>query len=1191
MAKPPLRPPKGRRGGSKPKTVLTWAIFLLLIAAAHPQSLPPSDAPQRLVASTQSLRSDSSRPSAPAGRSPAEIPLLKNDITTVKFRSTDENPENHKLRALAPAHDSPSSGAVRAPLAQSDESFSQGLSALSSARLLQDWEVENIVLLATIDGTIHARDRKTGNERWSLGIPDSPMIQTIHHKLNRSDPEVDGSQYEDDYMFIVEPSKDGNLYIQHRDPRIGLQRLGITVRSLAAETPQFVDDPPLVTISSQETTAYVVDAATGHILQQFDKYRGFSNDDQGRSCRRLSGFELDDPACDPIGTINLGRVEYTIEISHKITTQPLCTIKFAEWVPNKGDSDLQDQYVAPLDNYQIQSYYNGRIIGIDSTADSGKVPRFTHMFETPVARVFDVVRPLDNRDESAKLVLLARPTDSPLLASPEIWRNEMQRAERVFVNKTESGVWYAMSELSYPGVTSGASPASSNWNYDSEPLDFDSNLEEIVGVHVLSTEPNLTPLRLTISGPPPATDLAEEAEKAMAALEAKIPPSLVPVINHPLLSVFNIICASIFLFVVGLQMRVPIMLKMQRFLRKAGVEVAVQKTRASATATPATPVSTDVQADHVTEVPGDKDAAEVVSEILGDVVKTPVRSRAQSTAVSAASPAKNVKVFEPNDESSEGESEDEKNKEESNPSENAENGAQPRRRHAKRGKRGGKRNKKSKKTMDPEAMDEKEQLVAEIPTKDGLLQVGKLRIDTREDRCLGRGSNGTAVFPGSLDGREVAVKRLIRSSNSLAAKEIKHLLSSDENPHVIRYFGKEESQHFTYIALERFTTSLDQFIERPLQYPELVKLPEGFDVKDTLRQITEGVQHLHSLKLVHRDIKPQNVLVKAVKSNRPTNGLPKLQFVISDFGLCKPLEEGPESTFAPTANHTAAGTTGWRAPELLVGSRSAVAPTSSSTTTSKSTTHSSEGTILDRPSGRRATKAIDIFSLGCVFYYVMTQGRHPFDVGGTSLGRDLNIKENKFSTEDLRLYEYQFDADDLVMQMLKHNPKERPDTGQVLRHPYFWDVADKLEFLCDVSDCYEREKNSITNIFDESAIRTAAEKESLAELAALESLAPNVIGPSKDWLRALPKTFLTEMGKQRKYSGSKMIDLLRVIRNKKNHFHDLPEDVKEQMLGGSAKGYYEFWAKRFPSLLINCHCLILERGLIERFRMERWFLE
>lgn len=1171
--------------------MLTWAILLLLIATAQPQSLPPSDHIQRLVASTQSLSPESSR-NPPPGRSPAEIPLLKDDITTVKFRSTDEQPDTRKFRALAPAYDS--SSAVRAPLVQPAES--SGLSALPSARLLQDWEVENIVLLATIDGTIHARDRKTGNERWSLGIPNSPMIQTIHHKWNRSDLEVEGAQYEEEYMFIVEPSKDGNLYVQHRDPSIGLQRLGITVRSLAAETPQFVDDPPLVTIASQETTAYVVDAATGTILQQFDKNRGFSNDNEGRSCRRLSGFELDDPACDPIGTINLGRVEYTIQISHKDTNQPLCTIKFAEWVPNKGDSDLQDQYVTPLDNYHIQSFYNGRIIGIDSTSESGKVARFTHMLDTPVARVFDVVRPLDNRDESAKLVLLSRPTDSPLLSSPEVWRTEMQRAERVFVNKTENGVWFAMSELSYPGVTSGAPLVNPLWMYEKQSLDFTGDMDDIVGVHILSQEQNNAPIRLTISAPTPVTDLAEEAERAMASLDSRFSSSVLPVVNHPFLSLFNIILASLVFFVVGLQMKIPIMLKMQRLLRKAGVEVAVEKSQSEATVPSATattsnaPATTDEQDIPVAEVNQEQDVAEAVAEIVEDAITTPSRSRAGSLAVSVASPVKTAKFAEPNDDSSEGDSEEEKNKTDANSNDTAEPGTQPRRRHAKRGKRGGKKNKKAKKTMDPEAMDENEELVTEVPTKDGLLQVGRLRIDTREDRCLGRGSNGTAVFPGSLDGREVAVKRLIRSSNSLAAKEIKHLLSSDENPHVIRYFGKEESQHFTYIALELFTTSLDQFIERPLQYPNLVKLPEGFDVKDALRQITDGVQHLHSLKLVHRDIKPQNVLVKAVKNNRPTNGLPKLQFVISDFGLCKPLEEGPESTFAPTANHTAAGTTGWRAPELLVHSRASIAaPNATSTATTSTTTHSSDGAAIDRPSGRRATKAIDIFSLGCVFYYVMTQGHHPFDVGGTSLGRDLNIKENRFSTDALRLHDYQYDADDLIMQMLKHDPKDRPDTTEVLRHPYFWDVADKLEFLCDVSDCFEREKNSISNIFDENAVRTQAEKDALDELAALESLAPNVIGNSKDWLRALPKTFIAEMGKQRKYTGSKMIDLLRVIRNKKNHFHDLPEDVKEQMLGGSAKGYYEFWAKRFPSLLVNCHCLILERDLVGKFRMERYF--
>ena len=1181
--------------------MLTWALLLLFAAAAQPQSNHHTKVAETLSASTQTLEATPHRRVA-AGRSPAEIPLLKHDTTTVKFRSIDEDASTHKFNALAPANEIV---AVRAPYAQSAESVS-GLSALTPARLLQDWEAENIVLLATIDGAIHARDRKTGQERWSLGIPDSPMIQTLHHCYNVSD---DGhGQCDHDYIFIVEPTEDGHLYVQHKNPQIGLQRLGVTVRGLVEGTPHFVEEPPLVTTAKWAKTAYVVDAASGNILQQFSDQSAFVNDNQQRSCRRLSGFEFDDPACDPIGTINLGRVEYTITIFNKVTGELLCTIKYAEWEPNKGDNDLQDQYVAPLDNYHIQTYYSGRFQYFDTTSEPER-PQVTHKLDTPVARVFDIVRPLDNRGDSANLVLLSRPMNSPLLSPAQLWRNDLQRIERVFVNKTDAGVWYAMSELSYPGVTSGAALAQSHWNYESAPIDFEGNMDDIVGVHVLQVDRTPAPLRLTIDGRPPTSNLVEESEKSMNDPSLVRSSELLTRLQSNWSLAINVVLLGLCLLFVGVQLRIPAMLKLQRYLRKAGVEVAFEagKGSPSVNLSPTTGVDETVPVAETVEAKEKVD--EAVAEAVDVAITTPARSRAQSSATAATSPKKEQGPEDDNDNSSDGGSDDEKVASASNNlAESGEIGAEPKKRQAKRGKRGGKKNKK-KKQMEPGAMDEAVALTAEVPTKEGLLQVGKLRIDTKEVMCLGRGSNGTAVFPGTLDGREVAVKRLIRSSNSLAAKEIKHLLSSDENQHVIRYFGKEESQHFTYIALDLFTTSLDQFVEKPEQYPSLVDKKEGFDVKDCLTQITDGVAHLHSLKLVHRDIKPQNVLVKAIKSSRPTVGLPKLHFVISDFGLCKPLEEGPESTFAPTANHTAAGTTGWRAPELLINYINNTATNNGNTASAASTNHSNDGSTsasgnIERVVGpsRRATKAIDIFSLGCVFYYVMTQGRHPFDIGGTSLGRDLNIKENRFSTDDLRLYSYSYDADDLIMQMLKHNPKERPDTAGILKHPYFWPVEDKLDFLCDVSDCYEKEKNSVRNVHDENAVRSPAELDALAELAALEALAPNVIGPNTDFLKALPRSFINEMGKQRKYTGSKMIDLLRVIRNKRNHFYDLPEDVKQLMSVGwregalatekglpSVRGYYEFWEKRFPSLLVNCHCLLVERGVVGGWRMERYF--
>ena len=310
-----------------------------------------------------------------------------------------------------------------------------------------------------------------------------------------------------------------------------------------------------------------------------------------------------------------------------------------------------------------------------------------------------------------------------------------------------------------------------------------------------------------------------------------------------------------------------------------------------------------------------------------------------------------------------------------------------------------------------------------------------------------------------------------------------------------------------------------------------------------------------------------------MKEVRPLTNA-KLQFVITDFGLCKTLDDGPNSTYAPTANHTAAGTSGWRAPELLVNSKAFVAaPIASNGDSTRSYSHSSDDTTIDPPTGRRATKAIDIFSLGCVFFYIMTQGRHPFDVGGESLGRDLNIKENRSDLEVLRLYDYSFEADDLIMQMLKHDPRDRPDTATILLHPYFWDADTKIDFLCEISDRFEHEKLTADS----------------PHLAALEAQAPNVIGPTNDFLKALPKNFINEIGKQRKYTGSRMLDLLRVIRNKKNHFQDLPENVKEMMMRGSAEGYFGFWGKRFPSLLVVCHALILERELVGRWRLERYF--
>ncbi|MBE3112211.1 MAG: hypothetical protein IMZ46_17180, partial [Acidobacteria bacterium] len=74
------------------------------------------------------------------------------------------------LATLAPAQP-----AVRAPPAGLRPAAphapgATGLSSPPSARSLADWEVEDFVLLATVDGDLYASDRKTGERRWQLEV-------------------------------------------------------------------------------------------------------------------------------------------------------------------------------------------------------------------------------------------------------------------------------------------------------------------------------------------------------------------------------------------------------------------------------------------------------------------------------------------------------------------------------------------------------------------------------------------------------------------------------------------------------------------------------------------------------------------------------------------------------------------------------------------------------------------------------------------------------------------------------------------------------------------------------------------------------------------------------------------------------------------------------------------------------------
>jgi len=203
-----------------------------------------------------------------------------------------------------------------------------------------------------------------------------------------------------------------------------------------------------------------------------------------------------------------------------------------------------------------------------------------------------------------------------------------------------------------------------------------------------------------------------------------------------------------------------------------------------------------------------------------------------------------------------------------------------------------------------------------------------------------------------------------------------------------------------------------------------------------------------------------------------------------------------------------------------------------------------------------------------VFYYVLTGGSHPFDRDGKYM-REANIVKGNFSLAELdRLGDFQWEAKDLVARMLSLQPRQRPDAATVLAHPFFWNAAQRLEFLCNVSDAFEFEPRDPPS-------------EALQEL---EAWAEEVLQPAHgDFLRVLPAAFRDTLGKQRKYTGSRLLDLLRALRNKKNHYEDMPEGVKK-MVGRLPDGYLGFWTRRFPGLLMACHEVVRVVGWEDRDR-------
>lgn len=293
---------------------------------------------------------------------------------------------------------------------------------------------------------------------------------------------------------------------------------------------------------------------------------------------------------------------------------------------------------------------------------------------------------------------------------------------------------------------------------------------------------------------------------------------------------------------------------------------------------------------------------------------------------------------------------------------------------------------------------------------------------------LGQGTYGEVVRAANSlnESEQVAIKimKLDVETEGIPATALREIaiLKHFNHDNIVRLKYLNLADKKIYLCLEYMQYDLKKFWD--------AKFGKDFQVnasyvQSVMYQIFKGVDYLHGKKVLHRDLKPQNILINSEGNVK-----------VADFGLSRTYS-------IPIKPYTKEVLTLWyRAPELILGAE-----------------YYSTG--------------IDMWSIGCIFGELLM--KKPLFTGESEIGQLIKIfeilgnptedtlpgyKTFPYFKEELPYFEngsglvkriesnkdhckLTNEALDLLQKLLHYNPTKRISCKEALKHPYFKGLNDK----------------------------------------------------------------------------------------------------------------------------------------------------